>query len=90
MKRFKLLVGTALLLASAVISAGPVNINTATAEQIAAELKGVGDSKAQAIVAYRTQNGAFSSADDLVMVKGIGEKTIAANRENILIGEPGK
>jgi len=90
MKRFKLLVGTALLLASAVVSAGQVNINTATAEQIATELKGVGDSKAQAIVAYRTQNGAFNSVDDLAMVKGIGEKTVAANRENILIGEPGK
>lgn len=90
MKRFKLLVGTALLLASAVLSAGQVNINTATAEQIATELKGVGNSKAQAIVAYRTQNGAFNSVDDLAMVKGIGEKTVAANRENILIGEPGK
>ncbi|MCW8904567.1 ComEA family DNA-binding protein [Sedimenticola sp.] len=90
MKRFKLLVGTALLLVSAVLSAGQVNINTATAEQIATELKGVGDSKAQAIVAYRTQNGAFKTADELAMVKGIGEKTVAANRENILIGKPGK
>ncbi len=90
MKRFKWFVVAALLLASAVVSAGQVNINTATAEQIATELKGIGDAKAQAIVAYRTQNGAFSSADDLAMVKGIGEKTVAANRENILIGEPGK
>ncbi|WP_428623657.1 ComEA family DNA-binding protein [Sedimenticola sp.] len=90
MKSLKLPIATFLLLVSAAALAGPVNINTATAEQIATELKGVGDSKAQAIVAYRSEHGAFRSADDLVMVKGIGEKTVAANRENILIGEKGK
>ncbi|WP_428610516.1 ComEA family DNA-binding protein [Sedimenticola sp.] len=90
MKSLKLSIATFLLLVSAAALAGPVNINTATAEQIATELKGVGDSKAQAIVAYRSEHGAFRSADDLVMVKGIGEKTVAANRENILIGEKGK
>lgn len=90
MKCLKLFVATALLLAYASGFAGPVNINTATAEQIASELKGIGESKAQAIVAYRTANGAFKSADDLTMVKGVGEKTVAANRENILVGESGK
>jgi competence protein ComEA len=90
MKCLKLFVTTALLLACVSGFAGPVNINTATAEQISTELKGIGDSKAQAIVAYRTANGAFKSADDLTMVKGIGEKTVAANRENILIGESEK
>ncbi|AKH22224.1 hypothetical protein AAY24_11285 [Sedimenticola thiotaurini] len=81
------MVATALLLASTVGFAGPVNINTASAEQIATELKGIGNAKAQAIVDYRTQHGAFKSADELVRVKGIGEKTIAANREYILIGD---
>lgn len=90
MQCVKSLLATVLLLSSAVGFAGPVNINSATAEQIATELKGIGSTKAQAIVDYRTQNGAFKSADDLAMVKGIGERTIAANREYILIGESAK
>lgn len=90
MKCVKSLLATVLLLSSAAGFAGPVNINSATAEQIATELKGIGSAKAQAIVAYRTQNGAFKSADELAMVKGIGEKTIAANREYILIGDSAK
>lgn len=49
-----------------------VNINTATATQIADALKGVGISKAEAIVAYRENYGYFTSVDDLVAVKGIG------------------
>lgn len=90
MMRYKLFVAASLLFASMAGFAGPVNINAATAEQIATELKGIGNAKAEAIVAYRTEHGAFKSADDLVMVKGVGEKTVAANRENILIGESGK
>jgi competence protein ComEA len=66
-------------------AAQPVNVNTADAGTIAANLKGVGQSKAEAIVAYREKNGAFKSVDDLVKVKGIGEKTVAANREYILV-----
>jgi competence protein ComEA len=50
----------------------------------------VGDSKAAAIVAYRTKNGAFKTADELAMVKGIGQKTVEANRDNILLSEPAK
>ena len=45
-----------------------VNINTATAEELSALLVGVGDKKAKDIVDYRTENGAFASADDLVSV----------------------
>lgn len=60
-----------------------VNINTATAEELSALLVGVGDKKAQEIVDYRDQNGAFTTADDLVSVKGIGEATVEKNRERI-------
>ena len=66
-------------------AAQPVNVNTADAATIAANLKNVGQSKAEAIVAYREQNGAFKSADDLAKVKGIGDKTVEANREFILV-----
>ena len=72
-------------------AAQPVNINTADAATIANSLKGVGQSKAEAIVAYREKNGAFKSAEELAKVQGIGDKTVAANRELILVdGAPAK
>ena len=54
----------------------PVNINTADAATLAGSLRGIGRSKAEAIVAYRDENGPFKSVDDLVNVKGIGAKTL--------------
>lgn len=63
--------------------AGPVNINTADASTLARELKGIGPARAEAIVAYRTQHGPFKSADDLMLVKGIPQKVIDENRDNI-------
>jgi competence protein ComEA len=68
-----------------VVYAGPVNVNTADAETISAELQGVGISKALAIVDYRKAHGPFKSADDLTLVKGIGERTVEINRANILV-----
>ena len=65
--------------------AGPVNVNTADAETISAELKGVGLAKAQAIVEYRKKHGPFRSADDLSLVKGIGERTVEMNRSDIQV-----
>lgn len=77
----------ALMLALAVSAiawaADVLNINTANAEQIAAALKGVGMSKAEAIVEYREANGAFQHIDELVNVKGIGVRTVDLNREVI-------
>ena len=70
---------------SMVALAGPVNINTADAETISSELKGVGMTKAQAIVEYRENHGRFESHDDLTLVKGIGARTVEINRENILL-----
>lgn len=70
--------------------AGPVDINTADAETISAELKGIGLSKAMAIVAYRQKHGPFKSPDDLSLVKGIGERTVEINRGNIRVGPPKK
>ena len=78
----------ALLLAAAlplIAFAGPVNVNTADAETLSAELKGIGLAKAKAIVEYRKKYGPFKSADDLALVKGIGERTVELNRENIKI-----
>ena len=63
----------------------PVNINTASAEEISEALKGVGKSKAEAIVEYRDENGEFKHVDELVNVKGIGLRTVDINREYILL-----
>ena len=70
--------------------AGPVDVNTADAETISAELKGVGMTKAEAIVEYRKQHGPFRSADDLALVKGIGPRTVELNRRDIRLGSPSK
>ena len=64
-------------------AAQPVNINSANAEEIADSLKGVGQNKAEAIVSYRNENGAFKHADELVNVKGIGIRTVDINRDFI-------
>jgi len=63
-----------------------VNVNTATAEDIAKELKGVGVAKAGAIVLYREEHGAFKSLKELTKVKGIGASTVDKNRENLELG----
>ena len=63
--------------------AEPVNINKASAQEIAGSLNGIGIKKAEAIVSYRKKNGKFKSADELGNVKGIGEKTIAKNKQEI-------
>lgn len=53
-----------------------VNLNTADASQLAL-LPRIGPSVAQRILAFRKEHGAFKSADDLLLVRGIGEKTYA-------------
>lgn len=87
MLRLKRMVAVAILsvVGAVVAVADPVNVNTADAETISAELKGVGITKAIAIVEYRKANGPFKNANDLVRVKGIGERTVEINRKNILV-----
>ncbi|TCN01537.1 competence protein ComEA [Paenibacillus sp. BK033] len=64
-------------------SSGKLDINRATAEQLDT-LKGIGPAKAQAIIADREQNGPFSSAEDLLRVKGIGSKLLAGIKDSIV------
>ena len=73
------------LLFSSWVSAGPVNINTATAVEIAESLNGIGEARAAAIVTFREQSGPFLSAEQLLQVKGIGEKILEKNRDNIVV-----
>lgn len=60
-----------------------VNINTASAEELATLLNGVGEKKAQAIIEYREQHGEFQSTEQLVEVKGIGPALLERNRSRI-------
>lgn len=62
-----------------------VNVNSASAEEIATLLSGIGLKKAQAIVDYRQANGQFQTKQDLTKVKGIGEATVAKNEARILL-----
>ncbi|MBN1378393.1 MAG: helix-hairpin-helix domain-containing protein [Gammaproteobacteria bacterium] len=87
MKSITKLFATMLLIVAAswAIAAGQININTADAQTLAAELKGIGDKKAQAIVDYRSEHGAFKSVDDLSEVKGIGDKFLQDNADRIIV-----
>ena len=75
-----------LALTASAFAASKVNINSADAATIASALNGVGEAKAEAIVAYRTEHGPFKSADQLAEVKGIGLKTVEMNRDLIELG----
>ena len=67
----------------AVAEVAAVNLNTADAETLTPELKGIGATKAKAIVEYRDAHGPFSSVDELLEVKGIGAATLEKNRAKL-------
>ena len=63
-----------------------VNLNTATATQIAT-LPGIGDKAAKLIVEYREKNGGFKKVEELMNVKGIGEKRFLKLKPLISVGD---
>ena len=81
----QLFVAFTLLFASQLAVAEVVNINTADASTLAANIIGVGEKKALAIVAFRDEHGPFKSVDEMTQVKGIGLKLVDNNRENLTI-----
>jgi len=90
MKLLTTLAAIAMLSLPALALGGQVDINTADAETMSAELNGIGLSKAKAIVEYRKKHGPFSSPEDLSLVKGIGERTVEKNLSDIKVSKPKK
>lgn len=86
MKFLKSLFMLTLLIFSPLGLAEVIDINTADEAAFQRAMKGVGPAKAKEIVQYRTQHGPFKSPDDLLNVKGIGQKTLDDNRANLSVG----
>lgn len=63
---------------------GVVNINTADADTLKS-LSGIGDAKAQAILAYREEYGTFSTIEEIMQVPGIKESTFSAIKDKITV-----
>ncbi|BCD96095.1 ComEA family DNA-binding protein [Marinagarivorans cellulosilyticus] len=66
-------------------TANRVSINSANAAVLAEHLIGIGPSKAEAIVAWRSKNGRFSNIEQLLEVKGIGAATLNKNKHLITL-----
>jgi competence protein ComEA len=70
---------------AAAASAAPVNLNSATQSQLET-LPGIGPKAAQRILEYRQKNGNFKKIEDLMHVKGIGEKSFLKLKPLITVG----
>ena len=68
---------------------GKININTASEAELT-QLKGVGPKTAASIIEYREEVSPFKTLEDLMNVKGIGEKTFKKFKDHITVGETGK
>ena len=64
-----------------------VNLNTATASQIAT-MPGVGEKAAARIIEYRDKNGGFKKPEELMNVKGIGEKSFLKLKALVTVTDP--
>ncbi len=80
MKILKKILLVSCLLIPALLFAETVNINTADKESLML-LKGVGEKRAEAIIAYREKNGLFKSTEELTEVSGIGSSVLEKNLE---------
>ncbi len=63
---------------------GRIDINTATMEQLQL-LPGVGEVTAQRIIDYRTEHNGFTAIEDLMEIKGIGEKTFEKMKQYVKV-----
>ncbi len=87
MKKF--LLSLFVLLAFSGIAYAAVDLNTASKTQLES-VKGIGPSKADAIIAYRKQNGPFKKVDDLKAIKGFGDKSVDKIRSEVSVSAADK
>mgnify|MGYP001044551672 CR=1 FL=1 len=85
MKNLIFIVAAISIFFSAATSAQPVDINTAGPEILAESIDGVGPKRAEAIIEYRDQHGAFKNVGELKNIKGIGPVLIEKNRDNLVV-----
>ncbi len=71
------------------LDTGKININTASESELT-QLTGVGPKTAASIITYREEISPFQTIEDLMKVKGIGEKTFEKIKDRITVGEIGK
>jgi comEA protein len=64
---------------------GLVNLNTASEDELVENLTGVGPVMAKRIISYRETHGGFSSVDELMNIKGIGEKIFAKLKNDVTV-----
>jgi len=83
MEIFKKALLTVCLLIPTLLFAETVNINTADKESLMTAIKGVGEKRAEAIIAYREKNGPFKSLDELAEVRGVGSSIVEKNMDNL-------
>ena len=72
-----------------VMSTDVVNLNSATATQIAS-LPGIGPKTAELVVQYRTKNGPFKKIEEIMNVRGIGEKSFLRIKDRLTVAAPQK
>jgi competence protein ComEA len=90
MDTLKIVILAAMLSLSLSLSAAQaVNINTASKAELMS-VRGIGEKRAEAIIAYRDKNGPFKSVEDLESVQGIGPAILKDNRESLTVGEVAK
>lgn len=77
-----------LMLPVYLIAGEKINLNTATLEELT-KLKRIGPAYAQRIIDYREKYGPFEKIQDLMKVKGIGQKTFDANKDIITVEKSG-
>lgn len=69
--------------------AKPVNINTARSEELQ-QVPGIGPATAQKILQMRKSYGPFKSVDDLLAIRGLGQKRLDKMRKYLTVGKPTK
>lgn len=87
METFRRCILAVLLILPSLLFAGEViNINTADKETLMS-ITGIGESRADAIIAYRDQHGPFKSVDQLTEIKGVGQTLVEKNRDSLVVKE---